>query len=664
SLLIPAIQSARHSVVYQKQHAARPPQAPFWQRYYLDIACLILGGALYWEVNTHGSFITRGISGKLGVDPIPLITPMLFIIAAAIILLRFFPLLISLSAKLSGYITSAPVVLSLRMMSRNPIHYGRLVLLLMMAASVGVFSASFLGTLTRSNQEQAMYASGSDIRVEGLRQSDNTSQLTAEIPGIQQAGFVYRGTATVGTLMDSVDANTLFVDPATFDEVAWYRDDFSNSSLPQLMDILATDTPAMQGIQLPDGTESVGMWMHTSEPEIKVIVYFRIKDGQGNYREYELGRPSVGKWQYFEKKLTDNSSGALPPSPVTLDSIYVQTSASNAVNFQVVFFDDLQVKGHSLAGPVLLEDYENIDDWTTISENSGSWINIGNTISATNFRVSQDDVYSGKASGWLTVSVRRGSGNTTMFANLDTRPLTVVASRSFLKNAGVSAGDSIVLRLPGQYVPIVIKDVVDYFPTMDPDQKGFLIANINRTTSIMNLMGSYRAYPNEVWLTADSGQRQAVVDQLKELFKSRVVYDMNANIAKTEADPLVAGGWSGILLIAFGGVVLVSALGFIVYAYLLARGRQLEFAVLRTLGFSMRDIVALVGMEQLIVIGFGIGIGTFLGTRLSSIMTPFLQLTAQGARVIPPYVVTTDWLTIGIAYIIIMLAFIITISMV
>ena len=45
-------------------------------------------------------------------------------------------------------------------------------------------------------------------------------------------------------------------------------------------------------------------------------------------------------------------------------------------------------------------------------------------------------------------------------------------------------------------------------------------------------------------------------------------------------------------------------------------------------------------------------------------MLPFLQLTERGARVLPPFVLTVDWLTIGTAYIIITLAFAITISLV
>ncbi|MBA7522423.1 hypothetical protein ES705_14542 [subsurface metagenome] len=118
------------------------------------------------------------------------------------------------------------------------------------------------------------------------------------------------------------------------------------------------------------------------------------------------------------------------------------------------------------------------------------------------------------------------------------------------------------------------------------------------------------------------------------------------------------------LIIAFLGVVLVSSLGFIVYNHLSAQKRQLDFVILRTLGFSLRQIIGLVCFEQLYIAIVGMGIGTVIGERLSYVMMPFLQLTEKGERVLPPFTLTVDWLTIGIAYIIIAIAFAITISMV
>ena len=118
------------------------------------------------------------------------------------------------------------------------------------------------------------------------------------------------------------------------------------------------------------------------------------------------------------------------------------------------------------------------------------------------------------------------------------------------------------------------------------------------------------------------------------------------------------------LLIAFLGVVLVSSLGFVVYNYLSAQSRQLDFAILRTLGFSLRQIIRVVCFEQLFIVIAGMGIGTIIGERLSYVMMPFLQLTEKGEKVLPPFLLTINWQTIGIAYAILAIAFVITISMV
>ena len=58
------------------------------------------------------------------------------------------------------------------------------------------------------------------------------------------------------------------------------------------------------------------------------------------------------------------------------------------------------------------------------------------------------------------------------------------------------------------------------------------------------------------------------------------------------------------------------------------------------------------------------GLGTIIGERLSNIMLPFLQLTEQGEKVLPPFILTVNWGTIGMAYIVLAIAFIITISLV
>jgi ABC-type lipoprotein release transport system permease subunit len=669
ALMVPTIQAARRGVVHQRQHAARPPRAPFWQRFYLDIVLLVFGAALYWELRQRGSLLTLDILGGMDMDPLLLITPMLVIIAAAILFLRLFPLIINLLARLAQYITSAATVLGLRYMARNPIHYGRLILLLMMAASVGMFSASFLGTLERSYDERAMYSVGSDIRLEGLDEWRSAKGALVEryssISGVEDVSVAYRGGGTVGTLFSQVYFNMLAIDPENFEQVSWYRKDFSEKTLHEIVSVLAEDKPVKEGMDLPVGTEKIGLWVRPLEPGRELIIIAKVRDGLGHYLDYELGSTESEDWQYMEANLLEIETYIQPTPPFSLQSIYIRLGGSAIEQPpRGVYFDDLQVTGTFSSRTEVIEDFEDISEWTVFSQDPA-----GRTSTTDSLNTSDKDSYNGTKSGVFSWVPGRTFGHKGIYPNLDTRPLLVVASRSFLGSASTNVGSRVEIRVPGQYISAVVRDVVDYFPTLDPTERGFLIANIDRLSSVRNLIvgGSSYYYPNEVWLavTDDDQQRSQVFDTLNSgSYRANKLHDQKAIIEGQRKDPLIAAGWGGVLLIAFLGVILVSGLGFVVYAYLSAQRRQLEFAILRTLGFSLRQIIGLICFEQIFIIVLGMGIGTLVGMRLSTLMMPFLQLTERGELVLPPFVLTTDWLTIGIAYIILTIAFAITIFLV
>ena len=669
ALLVPAIQAARRGVVHHRQQAARPASAPFWQRFYLDLVALVFGGVLYWELRQRGSLLTMKVFGGLGVDPLLLITPMLFMLAVAIVFLRLFPLIISLGTRLSRYVRNAPVVLGLWYMARNPVHYGRLILLLIMAASVGMFSATFLGTLERSYNERTMYSVGGDVRLEQLNDQyaskGSLQERYSSVPGVENVSIAYRSSGTVGTMFAQTEFTLLAVDSESLSQVAWYRADFADKSLPELMNLLEQDAPIKEGIDLPDGTETIGLWVYPEKGNLKLKVYARVKDGRGRYIDCLIGSTEAEGWQYLEAKLTTFGTDA--PSPLNLVCLYVIPEGMTGLfgSPQGVYFDNLQVRGSFSSEPVVVEDFEDVSEWTVSPEEVSASFAGAPSITDT-FSKNFTTVHSGNSSarfGWAV----RGASTRIVFPNLDTRPLTALVSHSFLASAKVPIEALVQIRLPGQFMLVIIKDAVDYFPTLDPAEKGFLLVNLDRLINVRNRQLGTPIYPNEAWLalTSESEQRAEAISTLEfGRYGAHTFYDKEAMIAQLEADPLAAAGWGGMLMIAFLSVVLVSSLGFVVYSYLSAQGRQLDFAILRTLGFSLRQIIGLVCFEQLFIIIAGLGIGTLIGERLSYVMMPFLQLTEQGQRVLPPFILTINWGTIGIAYAILAVAFIITISLV
>ncbi|MEE8353928.1 MAG: FtsX-like permease family protein, partial [Dehalococcoidales bacterium] len=482
ALMLPAMRAASVGVVTQRQRAARPSRAPFWQRMYLDIVLLAIGIPLYFQLRQRGALITESFFGGKELDILSLVAPILFMVAAAIIFLRLFPLIIALASRLSRYSSNTPVVLSLRYMARNPIHYGRLILLLMMAASVGMFAASFLGTLNRSYDERAKYETGTDLRMAGIYEyRSGKGAITdryAELPAVDEISVAFRGSGTVGSLFTQIDFGLLAVDPATFRNVAWYRDDFSTTPFPELMDILAKDQPGASGLVLPDGTESLGIWARPigEHPGLTLIV--RIEDGKGQYTDFELGQVPTEDWRYLETSLLRPNLGTQLPPPLTLQSIYARLKSSGfgqRQNPTGVYLDDLQVLGSFSAQPLVIEDFEGGIRWSPVAEESAGGGAAGITPSYDTFRTSGDVVHGGAASGLFKWSTGRSFGYRGIYPNLDTRPLSVIISESLLAATGRSVGDLVTIRLPGQFISVVIEDTVRYFPTLDPDRRGFAL---------------------------------------------------------------------------------------------------------------------------------------------------------------------------------------------
>ncbi|MFC2070899.1 FtsX-like permease family protein, partial [Chloroflexota bacterium] len=443
TILVPAIQAARRGMVHQRQLAGRPVSKPFWQRFYLDLVILVFGGVLYWELRERGSLMTMDVFGGLNVDPLLLITPMLILLAVAIIFLRLFPIIISLLTKLGTYLGNAPVLLSLWHMARNPVHYGRLILLLIMAASVGMFSATFLGTLERSYNERVMYLAGSDVRLENLSDWNSSKEVLrqrySELEGIEEASFVYRIDGRVGTMFTETEFSLLAVDARNFNQVAWYRDDFAAKSLPELMKSVAEDEPLNQGLDLPEGTERLGIWVYPEEGSPEIRVYARVKDGLGRYTDYAFGITDRVGWQYLEVKLATIGTDILPPSPLSLTCIHIRYEGRSRFMASPggVYFDDLQVGGSFSPEPVVIEDFEDITEWTLmLDESSGA---LSSTSTGTDIlTINSELVHSGYSSAQLSWSHRRGYVNKGIFVNADNRPLAAIASSSFLDRANVS----------------------------------------------------------------------------------------------------------------------------------------------------------------------------------------------------------------------------------
>ena len=663
---------------------------------------VIVGGILLYQLDRRGSLVSSNFFGDQSVDPVVLLTPAFFILTVGLVFLRLFPLALKLLAWVVARFQGAAVLIGMWQLVRNPVHYSRLVLLLMLATAVGMFSASFGATLDSSYADRAHYEAGADVRLDNLRTVDSAGPNSVDADLARQVGAdqvtqVYRFSGSMGDIATRTSFDILGVEPESMADVAYFRGDFAGDSLSSLMDKLGpTLSDDDYGVTLPTDARWLGLWINPIDMRSSFGVAMEVRDGSGRYFNYVIGPNDVQEMQPgwtllvadLSQPVSNNRSRTPgpsvngpypidgPQSPLTITSLSLRSPTRYAAPQGRLQFDDL----HTSSAATLPDDLGttrlradsaraggDLPDAQTIAsfDASSDWLVWqGGLPTGVNdlTRTRTDGDYTALELSW---EPQQGNISThAIIPNTGETLLPVLASKGFLRRSGLHVGDTTQLFVNSLFLPARIVGDFGLFPTLgDSRNDPALIANGSVLSALLN--GNPNGpllYPNEVWLKTGAQGLEAVRSQQASSGISGTLTAVVDIEAAQQSDPLVAAGWEGILFISFAAILLLSAIGFLIYSYLTAQRRTLEFAVLRTMGFSKKQIAAVVAFEQLFVIGLGMAAGTLMGMRLGSLMIRYMGLTETGDQVLPPLQLQINWLTLGSAWLVLAAVFMVTIA--
>ena len=666
ALMIPAVQASRIGVTRHRQESARPSRLPVLQRYYVDVLLLLAGIYMFRQLTQQGSVVATDLFGEAAVNQMLLAVPGIVLVGSAMVLLRLFPVAMALLSKVLARWLPAGLVMAAWQMARNPTHYARLSLLLILTAGLGVFASSFGATLKRSFEERVLHATGSDIRIEGVSSSSaqdrgSLVEVFERVQGVQRASPVFRGNGR--ELSDEFGQSyvMLAVDGMTFGEVAWFRDDYSDEPMDDLLRSLRV-ARSPSGIELPADARTLWVRVKADRPHPDVIITARVRDAGDRITSYDFGPLDSTEWKTMKTTL-DLERGRFwsRRPPFTLSALRVEKPNG---------YTGLQ-SGSILVDEIWIESDTGRMEVIETFESSAGWSVVRNIYSGNDRLRTSDEGFNGDSNSvlfsWSEGAYLTPRGIT--YHGLARTRLPVLASKAFARASGHSPGDEFDISVAGNRKPVMLVATVDHFPTMNTANSNFLIADLASLSRVADLgsLGSasellpYGRFvpldsivtettPNEVWISIPTcacggPERGEVVEDVrtKGSFLAGVVHDRAERLADTRIDPLVEAGWEALLLIAFASVLLLSCLGFLVHAYVSFRNRQLEFALLRTTGFSLRQLAAMVWLEQALVVVSGVALGTWMGGRLGATIMPFLGHDDWGALVVPPFVMETSW---------------------
>ncbi len=655
-LLLPALILARRSAVVRRREQARPGVS-FLQRYYLDLALAGVAALLLFELKERGTVFEPSSTGGVSSDPLLLASPAILMLAAAALILRFYPIILRIAARLFAQRSSPAVAVGLWQVARSPGNSARLALLLMMAVAVGTFAASYSTTAKKTYDERALYEAGVEWRMSGASTGDyglngkgSDAQLRA-LPGVAQATGVVRqlgGPAIAGTTARTFQV--LGVDPDVAPSMLWSRSDFSDESLPQLLGHLGAPAP-LRGKPLPTGTTGLSIQVNSSDQRAVQTLWARIADRDQNYQMVELGKLEGSGWHELTGTIRRNFEGELP-EPLTLMSIVITepTSRFNAQDLSFLFDD---VSAITPDGKQLIEGFEGGSSWEPFPTK---------LVNKDKFDVTRDDVLTGKGAGKLTRTA--GQSVETWGINLaqENIPLPVVASEAFSASTGIPPGGSGVMIVAGDLlVPIKLVGTFKLMSTLDTSQGPAVIFNRDQLLSWFGTADlSTPAGMNEAWFTLKPGADTAQLeDSLRDSpFLLDTVHDSRTVLASLERNPLIAAGGAGILYLAFGAVLLLVAVALLVSLWVSVQRRRSEFAVLRAMGLSRGQVVQLLAFEYAIVAILGLAAGGYLGRLVGQRMLSFLNVNENGDRAEPTFLLQTEWLLVIAGGVIVLAVFI------
>ncbi len=627
------------------------------QRLGIDLVFVVLAGLALWQLRLYGSPLTRTARGVLGIDPLLIAAPAVGLIAGGIVASRLIPRLAEIAERILPRRSGLVAAIGARQLARRPLRYTRSALLLMLAAALGTFAAADAATWSRSQADQAAYRVGADVRVVPSDYSTvapwAAGAALRSIRGVRLAAPVARGPLDVGRAVR--DGQLLAFDPDSVPAAISFPPEDSARGLPGTLKGLSADRPSGEPtIELAGAPRRLSVTINSdihADPEVSpdgvvppdwagieaaALVedasgrIHRLAGGNGSFQAsgerlvipltQEVGGESLAIAAPLRLRGIELTLRAPPDATVvgTIDLVAVDASSEDQG-------DDWTATGYATVQPGW--------EWALADERDNRTLQ---TVTPGRIEIGQTGVPPEALFASSSTTLR------TWAPTMEPEEIPALVSDAFLQLSGSGVGDVVAASTAGQPISLRIIGSAPSFPTLDP-AKGFAVVDAT-TLERARLATVGQLLPTaEWWLGVEPGSAPVVAKAVSSgPLSDAEVIERTALTRALSTDPISLGivgalGLGAIAALAF------ATIGFVVSASVTTGERLTEFAILRGLGMSARELVAWLALESAFLLGFGLLVGAAFGVGLAWLVLPFATLTETGAAAVPPPDIIVPW---------------------
>ncbi|WEV27809.1 ABC transporter permease [Streptomyces sp. 71268] len=674
---------------------ARASALPAPLRAGADVGLLVIAGVAYWQLDQQsddGGGVLSGDGGALGVDPVLVAAPALALLAGTVLTLRLLPPVARIAERRAARGRGLPTALAGWQLARRPLRGAGPVLLLVLAVAMGMFAVGQGASWERSQDDQADFAAGTDVRVLSSRIPQlGQGGAYASVPGVAAAAPAAR--VQFG-LSGGRGASLLALDARHAKGSLLMREDLADRDAQAVLDTVAPrEAVERPGIALPGTPDELRLTARlgapdapggTSPSKASAAVTVTIEDRFGVPYPLRIGQlPVDGKPRTLVAGIarTAGAPGGKPAGPLRLTSIkldLLQSARAERHAFEVSELRAVGADGAAEAVPV-----PDGFDWrataTFAEEEPG---NVRARPRAERPRHTADrPLTAGYDTGHHVGDDLIPSRPTSTFTFAapwprQPGPLTAVATDRFLDSSGAKVGSTVSVPVAGETLPVRVVAAVRALPTTgaaaertsgaataagddqgaadaaatggSTSDGGALLVDFRAVNQALAARDSAALPPSEWWLRPAPGKGEQVVAALRQ----RPDTDPAQVIARSEIaddlhdDPFGAGPQAGLAAAALVAAAL-AAVGFAVSMAGSLRERAAEFGVLRALGAPRRQLARMVAAEQALLISLALAVGLALGTVLTRAVVPLIVLTGEAAQPVPEVLVELPLWQVG-----------------
>jgi putative ABC transport system permease protein len=147
--------------------------------------------------------------------------------------------------------------------------------------------------------------------------------------------------------------------------------------------------------------------------------------------------------------------------------------------------------------------------------------------------------------------------------------------------------------------------------------------------------------PYQIWMKAKDSTDFIYDFAAESGVKFTTFRDSRAQLIELKNDPIFQGT-NGILTLCFVVVLLLCAVGFLIYWILSIRSRTLLMGIFRAMGMTLGEIVGMLANEQVFISGVSIALGVAVGLIASKLYVPLVQLAYASTDTVLPLKIISD----------------------